>query len=131
MSPDTEHLAPLAQEATALLKALGHPDRLMICCHLRDREMSVGEIETSLKIPQPRLSRELGKLRDEGLVSARKESKAVYYKLSPHSRAQAMVQAICTVMLEKPEALPTRFAPSLPTRPNSPGGYGVFARTAS
>ena len=45
MTPITQDLAPLASEATELLKALAHPERLMICCQLRDTEMSVGDIE--------------------------------------------------------------------------------------
>ena len=63
MSLDMDKMQPLAGEATALLKALAHPARLMICCQLRDKELSVSEIEQTLGIQQPRLSRELAKLR--------------------------------------------------------------------
>ena len=55
-------MMPQAEEATRLMKALAHPERLMICCQLREGELSVGEIETTLSIPQPRLSRELGQI---------------------------------------------------------------------
>ena len=68
MTQTLETMEPLADEAAGLLKALSHPARLMICCQLRDREMSVSEIESALDIRQPRLSRELAKLREEGLV---------------------------------------------------------------
>lgn len=129
MTPDTASLAPLADEATALLKALAHPVRLTICCQLSQKEMSVGEIETELGIRQPRLSRELSKLRDEGFVETRRASKLIYYRLSDRPRVRAMVKAICGVMLgtappPEPASLPT---PS----PARPGGYGVFARTVS
>ena len=73
MTPDTSSLKPLADEATALLKALAHPVRLTICCQLREQEMSVGDIETQLGFKEPRLSRELANLRDEGLVETRRE----------------------------------------------------------
>ena len=131
MTPLSKDLAPLAMEATELLKALAHPERLIICCQLRDTEMSVGDIETTLGIKQPRLSRELSKLRDTGLVQTRKESKLVFYTLSNKPRVREMVDAVCTVMLGKtvPKAGGQTASPKL--KPNRPGGYGVFARTGS
>ncbi|MEE2929832.1 MAG: metalloregulator ArsR/SmtB family transcription factor [Pseudomonadota bacterium] len=131
MTPITQDLAPLASEATELLKALAHPERLMICCQLRDTELSVGDIETTLGIKQPRLSRELSKLRDTGLVTTRKESKLVFYTLSDKRRVREMVDAICAVMLGKaaPNTGGETVSPKL--KPNRPGGYGVFACTGS
>ncbi|MGB3624902.1 MAG: metalloregulator ArsR/SmtB family transcription factor [Henriciella sp.] len=98
MIKDSRQMEPLAREATALLKSLAHPDRLMICCQLRAGEMSVGTLETLLDIPQPRLSRELAKLRDEKILAARREGKIVHYSLID-DRAHALVDAICHVML--------------------------------
>ena len=100
MHKDSQNMEPLMQEATGLLKSLGHPDRLMICCQLRDGEMSVGDLEADLGIPQPRLSRELAKLREEGVLTARRDARQVFYSLSD-KRAHAMVDAICSVMLGK------------------------------
>ncbi len=128
MSPDSRTLQPLAEEATTLLKALAHPARLMICCQLREAEMSVGDIEQTLGIRQPRLSRELAKLRDEGLVETRRESKVIFYRLAENARVAAMVDAICAVMLGKPAAQASANAAVAP-RPNRASGYGVFART--
>lgn len=126
-----DRMEPLAEEATALLKALAHPARLIICCALREREMSVGEIEAELGLRQPRLSKELGNLRDEGLVETRRESKLVYYRLAGSGRVGAMIDAICAVMLGKaaPAAPPAALSPPVPA-PNRAGGYGVFARTS-
>ena len=127
ITPDTEQMAGLADEATALLKAFAHPARLLICCQLKDREMSVGEIEQRLGIRQPRLSRELAKLREEGLVEARRSSKMVFYRLSPAPRVVAMINAICTVMLG---GTLDRLAQPSSRQPNTTnGGYGVFAST--
>lgn len=131
VTPDAETLAPLADEATTLLKALAHPARLVICCQLRAQEMSVGDMEERLGIKQPRLSRELGKLREEGLVTTRRESKVVFYQLSDAPRLKAMVDAICAVMLEKPHNLVTRPEPTAARQARRPGGYGVFARPVS
>lgn len=98
MIKDSQHMEPLAREATALLKSLAHPDRLMICCQLRGGEMSVSALEAQLDIPQPRLSRELAKLRDEAILAARRDGKTVHYSLID-ARAHALVDAICHVML--------------------------------
>ena len=100
MIRDSENMEPLVAEATGLLKSLSHPDRLMICCQLRGGETSVGEMEADLGIPQPRLSRELAKLREEGVLTARRDARQVFYTLSD-TRAHAMVDAICSVMLGK------------------------------
>ncbi|HPE46886.1 MAG TPA: metalloregulator ArsR/SmtB family transcription factor [Hyphomonas sp.] len=100
MNRDSRNMEPLVNQATGLLKSLSHSDRLMICCQLRGGEMSVGALEAELGIPQPRLSRELAKLREEGVLEARREARAVYYTLSD-KRAHAMVDAICSVMLGK------------------------------
>jgi DNA-binding transcriptional ArsR family regulator len=125
---DFESLAPLADEATTLLKALAHPARLAICCQLREQEMSVGDMEERLGIKQPRLSRELGKLREEGLVTTRRKSKVVFYQLSDAPRLKAMVDAICAVMRQNPHTIFTRPEQTAARQVPRPGGYGVFAR---
>jgi DNA-binding transcriptional ArsR family regulator len=89
---------PLIHEAATMLKALSHPERLKICCALRDTELSVGEIESQLNIDQPRLSRELAKLRELDLVSTRRESKMVFYTVNVKSKVGALLDAICSVM---------------------------------
>lgn len=128
MTPDTRELINRSDDAVTLLKTLAHPVRLVICCELRRKELSVGEIETDLGIKQPRLSRELAKLRDEGLVETRRESRAVIYRLSDIPRVRAMIDAICAVMLDKPG---TQHLPDRPHKRRNPeGGYGVFARTS-
>ena len=134
MTPAVRDMEPLAEQATALLKALAHPARLMICCQLKEKEMSVGEIEETLGVKQPRLSRELSKLREEGLVETRRESKVVFYRLSD-KRARDMIDAVCAVMLGRadlldPNSIKAGEAAARPNpRPNLRGGYGVFART--
>lgn len=94
----TEQLGPMAREATRLLKAMAHPSRLLICCQLREGEMSVGHMESTLGIRQPNLSRELARLRDDGIVATRRESRVVFYRLH-HERAESLIDAICGVIL--------------------------------
>jgi len=98
MAVDVRHMQPLAEEATGLLKALAHPARLMICCQVREGEMSVAGLEQTLGLKQPRLSRELAKLRAKGVLTARREAKTVFYRLSD-DRAGALMDALCAIML--------------------------------
>lgn len=77
-----KELRSSAAKACALLKTMANEDRLMLLCHLLDSELNVGELETLTGIRQPTLSQQLGVLRDEGLVSTRREGKYIYYKLA-------------------------------------------------
>lgn len=81
-SPPIDQLRQHAAEAGELLKALSNPDRLLLLCQLVEGECSVGELETRLGIRQPTLSQQLGILRREGLVRARRDGKQVYYRLA-------------------------------------------------
>lgn len=71
-----------AGQACRLMKVLANADRLMILCQLSQGEKRVGELEELLGISQPTLSQQLTVLRDEELVSTRREGKNIYYQLS-------------------------------------------------
>ena len=43
-----------------------------------------------LQIQQPTLSQQLGVLREEGLVSTRREGKQIYYKIESHEAMEIM-----------------------------------------
>ncbi len=70
-----------ATEAAAFLKALSHEGRLMILCHLAAQERSVTELEALLGARQAAVSQQLARLRLEGLVSTRRDGKAIYYAI--------------------------------------------------
>ena len=77
-----------AGKAVALLKVLANPDRLLLLCQLSQGERRVGELESLLGIAQPTLSQQLGVLREEGLVSTRREGKHIVYRItSPEALA--------------------------------------------
>ncbi len=82
LSPDIEEMKEKVGEASAFLKKVSNPDRLLVVCTLVHGERSVRELEDLLGIRQPGLSQQLAELRAAGLVSARKEGKAVYYSLA-------------------------------------------------
>ncbi len=71
-----------AEEAARLLKTLANAQRLRVLCLLVGREMTVGQINDELPdLSQSALSQHLAKLRDEGMVSTRRESQAIWYRL--------------------------------------------------
>ncbi len=67
--------------AANFLKALSHEGRLMILCHLSSGEKSVTELERLLDSRQAAVSQQLARLRIEGLVSCRRDGKAIYYSI--------------------------------------------------
>lgn len=83
-------MADRAREASSFLKTLAHEGRLMILCHLGAGEKSVGELESLLNIRQAAVSQMLARLRDEGLVSTRREGKTIYYSLCDENTAQVI-----------------------------------------
>jgi ArsR family transcriptional regulator len=70
-----------AGNATAALRVLANPDRLLLLCHLAGGE-HVSELEAALDIRQPTLSQQLGVLRRKGLVATSKKGKFVYYRVA-------------------------------------------------
>lgn len=85
---DLAVLRESADAACRLMKVLSNPDRLLLLCQLSQGEKRVGELEALVGIAQPTLSQQLGVLRDEGLVSTRREGKNIYYCIdSPQALA--------------------------------------------
>jgi len=85
---DLTQMAHSATKASALMKTLGHRDRLMILCHLAGGEKSVGQIAKLLEIPQSPLSQHLSRMRKEGLVETRREAQTIYYSLKSGEAAR-------------------------------------------
>lgn len=69
-------------EASAFLKKLSNPDRLLVACALVEGERSVRQLEDMLGIRQPGLSQQIAELREAGLITGRKEGKQVFYRLA-------------------------------------------------
>ncbi len=65
-----------------LLKALAHPKRLEIIQLLRERNLSVTQIQTMLDLPQANLSQHLQILREAKVVSTQKMGKQIIYKIA-------------------------------------------------
>ena len=87
---NTAKMKASAAAATALLKALANPHRLIILCHLANGEQSVGELEALLGVRQPHLSQHLARLRRDALVRTRRNSRTIYYRLNSSAAAQVL-----------------------------------------
>ena len=79
-----------ARAASALLKSLANPDRLLLLCQLVGGERTVTELENLTAIHQPTLSQQLGILREEGLVATRRAGKQVIYRVSNNDALQIL-----------------------------------------
>lgn len=77
-----------ACKAAKLLKALSNERRLLILCNLVGGELSVTQLNERILLSQSALSQHLARLRQDCLVSIRKEGQTVYYRIaSDESRA--------------------------------------------
>jgi DNA-binding transcriptional ArsR family regulator len=99
-SQELERMVGSAKRASDFLKALAHESRLMILCILAEGEKSVSELEDILSLRQPTVSQQLARLRADGLVSTRRDGKAIYYNLAS-DEARIVIGAIYDVFCKK------------------------------
>ena len=74
-------MASHAEEAIAVLKAIGSPNRLMLLCKLLDGERSVNELAAALGLAQSVVSQHLSLLRRDGVVIGRREGQSIRYAI--------------------------------------------------
>jgi ArsR family transcriptional regulator, virulence genes transcriptional regulator len=80
---ERRELAQQAAEAARMLSLLGNANRLLILCYLMtQKEMNVGELVEAVDLSQSALSQHLTKLRADGLVTFRRDSQHVYYRIA-------------------------------------------------
>lgn len=79
---DPEAMRRHAGEAARLLKSLGNEKRLQLLCLLVDGERSVGELNARLDLSQSALSQHLARMREEGLVTFRRDAQTLYYRIA-------------------------------------------------
>ena len=96
VSFDLEKMKTSAALASRLLKVMSNPDRLMLLCQLSQGEKRVGELEEILSIVQPTLSQQLTVLREEELVTTRRDGKSIYYQI-----ASPQALAVMNVLFEQ------------------------------
>lgn len=84
-------MAAAADAASGLLKAIGHPHRLMLLCQMIEGERTVGELAAALGIRESTTSQHLALLRRDGLVRPRRSGQTIWYSISslPAQRVMA------------------------------------------
>lgn len=95
---EMDRMVDNATNAANFLKAISHEGRLMILCHLVAGEKSVTELETLLSARQAAVSQQLSRLRLEGLVTARRDGKTIYYSLAddrPRKVLEVIYELFC------------------------------------
>ena len=91
--PDLLKLEAAAAEAGKLLKVLSNADRLLLLCQMTQGEFSVRELELMTGIVQPTLSQQLTVLREELLVTTRRDGKQIFYTIAS-KEALAVLQVL-------------------------------------
>jgi DNA-binding transcriptional ArsR family regulator len=80
-----------AAEAAEFLKLLANEHRLLLLCHLLVAgESSVSSLVEEVGLSQSALSQHLAKLRQDGLVTFRRDSQTLYYRLCDGRAARVL-----------------------------------------
>jgi DNA-binding transcriptional ArsR family regulator len=86
---DMEKLQESAGQAAALLQAVGNPHRLLVLCLLIEAgEMTVGALNAQVPLSASALSQHLARMREEGLVTFRREAQTLHYRISDQNVAR-------------------------------------------
>jgi DNA-binding transcriptional ArsR family regulator len=76
-----EQMNEICVDVSRVLKALAHPQRLLILCYLAEGEKTVSEIEAQCEASQSSVSQFLNRMRLEGLIDSKKQGQFVHYKI--------------------------------------------------
>jgi ArsR family transcriptional regulator len=80
-----------AEQVAAILRALANERRLMILCKLVEwGEATVGTLVETVGLSQSALSQHLAKMREEGIVTYRRESQTLWYRIAD-SRTETLL----------------------------------------
>lgn len=132
VAPET--MQEKAGEAAEFMRLFSTPSRLMLLCHIAEKERSVGEIQEDLDFRQPALSQQLAELRQAGLVQTRRESRQIYYSIADGRVSVVMDMLMQMFCGASPRSSAEPAAPSQIVerpRPSSTQGFpGEMARWA-
>lgn len=88
-----------ADSAASFLKGLANTQRLLILCQLVDGEKAVSDLIEATQIPQTSMSQHLSKLKQEGIVTFRREHRTLFYRIDNGTVLKIMdvlYQEFCT-----------------------------------
>lgn len=90
---DVQAMQKAAAKAGGLLKVLANPDRLLLLCQMSQGEYCVSDLEEMTGVKQPTLSQQLTVLREEMMVSTRREGKQIFYSIAS-KEAMAVMEVL-------------------------------------
>lgn len=79
-----------ALKAANFLKGLASHHRLLILCQLAEGEKSVTELIEATSIAQTSMSQHLSKLKEEEIVTFRRDHRTLYYSISNKTVLEVM-----------------------------------------
>jgi DNA-binding transcriptional ArsR family regulator len=83
---DLAALRKNAGAAATMLSALANERRLLILCLLiADEEVTAGQLAEEVGLSQSACSQHLAKMREEGLITFRREAQTVHYRIADPS----------------------------------------------
>lgn len=83
--------AERAAEAASLLRAVANEQRLLILCHLlTEGEMSVSGLVAHVGLSQSALSQHLARLREDGIVTFRREAQTLFYRVTDEKASRLL-----------------------------------------
>lgn len=71
-----------ATKVARFLKSLANTHRLLILCQLAEGEKSVSELIDVTGVAQTSMSQHLSKLKEEGVITFRRDHRTLYYKIN-------------------------------------------------
>ena len=112
-SPSLDKLKIKAPEVAEFLRLFANGNRLILLCHIAQKERSVTDIQNDLGIKQPGLSQQLAELRQSGLVKTRRDSRLIYYSIADE-KARAVMDLLYGLFCdpEKQDTTRALFAPA-------------------
>jgi ArsR family transcriptional regulator, virulence genes transcriptional regulator len=69
-------------DVSSVLKSLSHPIRLKVLCHIMEEEKSVNDLTEFCKISQSAMSQFLGRMKEEGVLTSRRDAQRILYSLA-------------------------------------------------
>jgi DNA-binding transcriptional ArsR family regulator len=87
---DLKAMRKHAGEAAGMMAALSHEARLRVLCDLVAGERMAGELVQRSGLSQSALSQHLAKLREEGLVTTRRDGQSIFYRIANPDAARIL-----------------------------------------
>ena len=85
-----------AAQVSETLRAIGNARRLMVLCKLIEHgEVTVGDLAEDIGLSPSACSQHLGRMRDAGLVTSRRDSQMLWYRI-----ADARVEALLATLYD-------------------------------